>query len=63
MIHLQINEDGSTKSVRIVSPPAGYGFDEAAMKVIYKIRFKPGFVSGRPVKMFINLPITFVLVD
>ena len=63
VIHLQINEDGSIKSVRIISPQAGYGFDEAALKVIYKIRFRPGYVSGRPVKMFMNLPITFVLED
>jgi periplasmic protein TonB len=63
VIRLQINEDGAIRSVRIVSPPAGYGFDEAALKVIHKIRFRPGYVSGRPVKMFMNLPITFVLED
>jgi len=63
LIHLQINEDGSMKNVRIVSPPAGYGFDEAALKVINKIRFRPGYVGGRPVKMFMKLPISFVLED
>ena len=63
LVRLQVNEDGSMKSMRIVSPPAGFGFDEAALTVVKKIRFKPGVVSGRPVKMFLNLPITFVLED
>jgi protein TonB len=63
VVQLQINEDGSMKSVRIISPPAGYGFDEAAMKVVNKIRFRPGYVGGKPVKMFVQLPITFVLED
>ncbi len=63
VFRLQINEDGSIRGVRIVSRPAGYGFDEAALKVINKIRFRPGYVGGRPVKMFMNLPITFVLED
>jgi protein TonB len=63
IVHLQINEDGSIKNARIVTPPSGYGFDEAALTVIRKISFKPGFVRGRPVKMFLKLPITFVLED
>jgi|SRR5271157_816704 len=63
VVSLQINEDGAIRSVRIVSRPAGYGFDEAALKVVHKIRFRPGYVGGRPVKMFMNLPITFVLED
>jgi protein TonB len=63
LVRVQINEDGSVQSYKIITPPAGYGFDVAAIKVIKKIRFKPGYTGGRPVKMFMNLPITFVLED
>ena len=63
IVQLQINEDGAMKSVRITSPPSDYGFDEAALKVVQKIRFKPGIAGGRPVKMLVKLPITFVLED
>jgi protein TonB len=63
ILHMQIDEDGSIKSAKISSPPSGYGFDQAVMKVIHKIRFKPGRVDGKSVKMFMRLPITFVLED
>ncbi len=58
---MQVNEDGSINSAKIVSPPSGYGFDEAAMKVVARLRFRPGKVSGRTVKMLLRVPITFVL--
>lgn len=61
VMQLQVNEDGSFKSARIISPPSGYGFDEAARTVIGKIRFKPGRLGGKAVKMLLQLPITFVL--
>ncbi len=63
MVQLQINEDGSLKSARIISPPSGYGFDDAARKVVGRIRFKPGRIGGKAVKMLLQLPITFVLQD
>jgi periplasmic protein TonB len=63
VVQLQVNDDGSLKSARIISPPSGYGFDEAAMKVLDRIRFRPGKIGGRPVKMVLRLPITFVLED
>ena len=59
LVQMQVNEDGSVRSAKIISSPAGYGFDEAAMKVVARIRFKPGKVSGRAVKMLVQLPITF----
>ncbi|MBP7737396.1 MAG: energy transducer TonB [Spirochaetes bacterium] len=61
LLQMQVNEDGSINSAKIVSPPSGYGFDEAAMKVVARLRFRPGKVSGRTVKMLLRVPITFVL--
>ncbi|MBN2159361.1 MAG: energy transducer TonB [Spirochaetes bacterium] len=63
LVQMQVNEDGTIKSAKIVSPPSGYGFDEAAMKVVGRLRFRPGKIGGRPVKMLMRLPITFVLED
>lgn len=63
VVQIQVNDDGSLKSGKIISPPSGYGFDEAAMKVLERIRFRPGKIGGRPVKMVLRLPITFVLED
>jgi len=60
---VQVNEDGSLKSVKVISPPSGYGFDRAATEVVRRIRFKPGRIKGKPVKMVLQLPITFVLED
>ncbi|HOT45701.1 MAG TPA: energy transducer TonB [Spirochaetota bacterium] len=63
LLQMQVNEDGTINSAKIVSPPSGYGFDEAAMKVVARLRFRPGKVSGRAVKMLLRVPITFVLED
>jgi protein TonB len=61
VLQMQINEDGSIRSAKIISPPSGYGFDEAAMKVVRRLRFRAGKIGGKPVKMLLQLPITFVL--
>lgn len=61
LVRIQVEADGTLRSARIVSPPAGFGFDEAAMKVVNMARFSPGYVRGRPVKMVHDLPIRFYL--
>jgi protein TonB len=61
MLLIQVDEKGILKSANIVSGKAGYGFDEAAMDVIKKIRFRPGYQEGKPVRMSHRLPITFIL--
>lgn len=61
MLLIQVDEKGVLQSASIVSGRAGYGFDEAAMEVIKRIRFRPGYQEGKPVKMSHRLPITFVL--
>ncbi|TFH41560.1 MAG: hypothetical protein E4G96_05275 [Chrysiogenales bacterium] len=63
MVQLQGNDDGALKIAKIISPPFGYGLDEAAMKVLDRIRFRPGKLGGRPVKMVLRLPIIFLLED
>jgi protein TonB len=60
---VQVNEDGTLESAKIVSGKAGYGFEEAAMKIAKRIRFSPGYVQGQPRKMAHRMPINFNLED
>lgn len=60
---IQVDEYGKLQSARIVSGRAGYGFDEAAMAIVNRARFAPGYIKGRPTKMNHRLPVTFVLED
>jgi protein TonB len=62
-LRIQIDEKGSVRSAKVISPPSGYGFDEAAMKVIYRIPFRPGKAKGKPVKMLVDLPLKFEFED
>ncbi|MCB1157432.1 MAG: energy transducer TonB [Leptospiraceae bacterium] len=61
VVLVQIDEKGNLMTAKIVSGKAGYGFDEAAIKIIKRARFLPGYVKGKPVKMAHRLPITFTL--
>ncbi len=61
VILVQIDETGALKSAKIASGKAGYGFDEAAIKIINMARFSPGYVAGKPVKMSHRVPINFTL--
>jgi periplasmic protein TonB len=63
VVKLQINENGSIQSVKITSPPAGYGFEEAAMKIVQRLKFRPGKIKGKPVKMVAEQPLMFEAED
>jgi protein TonB len=58
---VQVDEKGELMSAVIASGAAMYGFNEAALKVVNRVRFTPGYKSGKPVKMAHYLPIRFVL--
>jgi len=60
---VQVDEKGKLISAKIVSGEAGYGFDEAAMRIVNLIRFSPGYIKGRPVRMSHRMPIHFTLED
>lgn len=61
VVLVQIDEIGQLKSAKIASGKAGYGFDEAALRIINKARFSPGYLNGKPVKMQHRIPINFTL--
>ncbi|HEY1405400.1 MAG TPA: energy transducer TonB [Spirochaetota bacterium] len=57
----QIDENGKLVSAKVISGKAPYGFNEAAMKVVNRARFSPGYKSGKRIKMTHPFPINFVL--
>jgi len=61
VVRVQVDEKGGLVSARVVSAKAGYGFDEAAIRIVNLAKFAPGYQKGKPVKMNHRLPITFVL--
>ncbi len=61
IVMVKIDERGSLRGAELVSERAGLGFDEAALKVVKRMRFRPGRKDGRAVKMLCKLPITFEL--
>ncbi len=63
VVLIQVEEDGKLTSAKIVSGKAGYGFDEAALKIVNLARFSPGYIAGKPVKMSHRLPVQFTLDD
>ncbi len=61
LVNVQIDENGSLNSIKIASTPAGYGFDEAAIKILKLARFRPGYKEGHPVKMNHTMSFKFKL--
>ncbi len=63
VVEVQVNENGSVNNFKVLSAASAYGFDEAANKVLSRMRFRPGKLNGRAVKMLARLPIVFTLQD
>ncbi|PKL35284.1 MAG: energy transducer TonB [Spirochaetae bacterium HGW-Spirochaetae-1] len=61
MVNIRVDERGTLDSVRVASEPAGYGFDEAAVRILKLARFRPGYKNGRRVKMNHTIAFTFQL--
>jgi protein TonB len=56
-VRVQVDCDGTLKSAALPDERAGYGFDEAALKIVRLARFRPGYKDGKPVRM--NHMLTF----
>ena len=61
IVLIQVDESGKLQSARIASGKAGFGFDEAALKVANLAKYSPGYVKGKPTKMSHRMPINFSL--
>ena len=58
---IQVDETGKLVSANVVSGKAPYGFNDAALAIVHRARFSPGYKAGHPVKMAHYLPVSFVL--
>ncbi|AXR62654.1 energy transducer TonB [Leptospira mayottensis] len=63
VVIVQIDEQGNLQGAKVASGKAGFGFDEAALKIVKLARWSPGYVQGRPTKMSHRVPIHFNLED
>lgn len=61
VVRIQVDDGGRLISSSVVSRAAGFGFDEAAIEVLNRARFVPGYKDGTPVKMVHDLAIRFML--
>lgn len=60
-VSIRIDEYGSLKGAHLASGEKGYGFDQAAMKVIKLARFRPGYRDGKAVRMNHTIAVQFLL--
>ena len=53
-----VDEKGEIVEPKLIKK-LGAGCDEEALRILKKIKFKPGYVKGKPVKSRFTLPIRF----
>lgn len=63
LVMVKIDENGALRGAELASEPSELGFDEAALTVVRRMRFRPGKKGGKSVKMLCKLPITFELIQ
>lgn len=60
IVRAAINEKGEVIKTEIAKS-LGAGCDEAAVEAIKKVKFKPGSQRGKPVKVWLSIPVRFRL--
>ena len=61
MIWAQIGEDGSVVRTRVMKSLGPNGCDEAAMKAIRDVKWKPAMQRDKPVRVWVAVPVDFRL--
>ncbi len=56
-----INEQGKVEDVKVLRGIPGSGIDEASVEAIKKARFSPAMLNGKPVGVWISIPVHFRL--
>jgi len=59
-VEIVLDERGAVTSARSLRP-AGYGFDEAALRAVRLLRFAPALRAGRAVRVRMRWPVVFRL--
>jgi protein TonB len=60
LVYLVVDEKGLPQRVRVVQG-IGMGLDEKALEAVRQYRFKPAMENGRPVKVEIQIEVTFTI--
>lgn len=55
-----VNKTGRIETISF-DTESEYGFEEAAENALYQVKFKPGERNGKPVNMFVTIPVEFKL--
>lgn len=61
IVQIFLSKKGKLVCTSTVQKSEGYGFDEAAIHIIRKARFRPGEVNGKQVDSYVTLPVEFSL--
>jgi protein TonB len=61
VLRAEVLPDGSSGQVRLHRSSGFDALDEAALATVKRWRFKPATENGKPVKQWVDIPITFRL--
>jgi protein TonB len=59
LLHALVGADGSV--IRVIVKSGVNGLNEAAVEAIYRWRYKPALMNGRPVPVWLEIPVNFTL--
>lgn len=60
MANVLVNKSGNVEQISF-DKETEYGFEEAARKALYAVKFRAGKRNGEPVNMYITIPVIFEL--
>ena len=60
-VHVFVNEKGRVKEASITKGIPNSGLDEAAMEALFKTKFRPAKSRGKPVGVYLSIPVSFRL--
>ncbi|EQA35838.1 TonB protein, C-terminal domain protein [Leptospira inadai serovar Lyme str. 10] len=64
ILEVRVDEHGNLIDAKVLKAGIkGYGFEDAAIRVVRAARWSPGYVKGRPIKMNHRIPVNFKLDD
>jgi len=61
LLTITINEKGNIEQARVYNKDADPLLAKAALEAVYKCKFKPAQIDGKPVKVNMNIPYRFAL--
>ena len=63
MLHVLVNAAGLPEKITVASSSGYSSLDHAAKKAVQLWRFNPGTSDGKPVAMWVDVPIRFHLTN